>query len=124
MKSKLSRARNRRGMMLLLMILMLSLFMAIGAVLLTIALRSRTAARAFAQASLATSFSDNLVRDALDQALMAVIRGANSGTNGSVTLTGTSSSPVLENLLADKYGNSVTGTASIVPGTNPLVMTL
>ena len=124
MKSKLSRARNRRGMMLLLMILMLSLFMAIGAVLLTIALRSRTAARAFAQASLATSFSDNLVRDALDQALMAVIRGANSGTNGSVTLTGTSSSPVLENLLADKYGNSGTTTGNTLSAASGPLITI
>jgi hypothetical protein len=129
--------RRRRGMLLLMVMLMLALFMAIGAMLLTIASRSRAAARANFVASQQSVSSDTICRNALDQALMAAIRGATSGTNGSVTVTG-STGTILENLLADKYGpstTSITGTgvllsnpaAGVIPansGTGAPVMTI
>ena len=129
--------RRRRGMLLLIVILMLALFMAIGAMLLTIASRSRAAARANFVASQQSVSSDAICRNALDQSLMAAIRGATSGTNGSVTVTG-STGAILENLLADKFGpstTSITGTgvllsnpaAGVIPansGTGAPVMTI
>lgn len=111
----------RRGMLLLMVILMLTLFIAAGAMLLTIAARARASARANALAGQQTGGSDGVARDALDAALLAFIRGATSGTNGSVTVTGTQLT-VLENLLEDKYGPSITGTGSGLSGTNTPVM--
>ena len=108
---------SRRGMLLLMVILMLSLFMATGAVILTIAARARAAARANMSSSQQSSLSDTVVRDALDNALLAAIRGATTGTNGSVTIGG-----ALENLLADKYGNSGTTTGnSLSAASGPLI---
>jgi hypothetical protein len=110
-------------MLLLMVMLMLALFMAIGAMLLTIAARARAAARANMGTTQQGLLSGSITREALDQALLAVLRGATSGTNGSVTFTGTTA-PILENLLADKYGSPITGTAAITGGTNSPVMTL
>lgn len=94
-------AAGRPGMLLLVVLLMLSLFLGIGAILLTIAARARAAAQASAAATTATSFGDALARDALDQALMAALRGAASGTDGAVTING---GQAMESLLADKHG--------------------
>lgn len=115
--------RRRRGMLLLMVMLMLALFMAIGAMLLTIAARARAAARANATATLQSSTSDSVVRDALDQALMSLVRGATSGTNGSVAIT---SGTIHENLLLDKYGPSITATGSLTAssGTGTPVITI
>lgn len=115
------RQSNRRGMLLLLVMLMLSLFMAIGAWLLTITLRSRASARAYGNAALATAGNDNLAKEALDAALFQALRG---GTNGSVTINGTAA-PVLENLLADKYGPPlITGSGVLQSATGTPVLTL
>jgi hypothetical protein len=109
---------RRRGMLLLMVMLMLALFMAIGAMLLTIAARARAAARAHMSATQQSAASDTVICNALDNALLSLLRGATSGTNGSVTINGT-----VENLLADKYGDPVTGTgATILSGsTSPLL---
>jgi hypothetical protein len=106
----------RRGLLLLIVVLMLSLFMAAGAMLLTIAARARAAARAMDVAN-RLGVADMVARDALDAALLAALRGATSGANGSVTVTGT-----LENLLADKYGSPITATGTSLSGTATPVM--
>jgi hypothetical protein len=110
---------RRRGMLLLMVMLMLALFMSIGAMLLAIAARARAAARAHFAATQQSTSSDTVVRDALDNALLSLLRGATSGTTGSVTISGT-----FENLLADKYGSPITGTGAITSGTDSPVMTL
>lgn len=111
---------RRRGMLLLMVMLMLALFMAIGAMLLTIAARARAAARAYSSAIQQTAAADSVARDALDSALLSLLRGASSGTNGSVTIDG-----ALENLLADKYGNPITGTgATITSGSGTPLLTV
>jgi hypothetical protein len=113
------RQAHRRGMLLLLVMLMLSLFMAIGAWLLTITLRSRASARAYGNAALATTGNDNLATETLNTALLRLLRG---GTDGSVT-TGTT--PVLENLLADKYGSPlISGSGVLQSATGTPVLTL
>jgi hypothetical protein len=113
-------SRRRRGMLLLMVMLMLALFMSIGAMLLTIAARARAAARANMFSSQQTAGSDPVFRDALDQALLAALRGTATGTNGSVFFT----TPSEENLLADKYGVSLNATCSITSSTNLPVITL
>jgi len=111
---------SRRGMLLLLVMLMLSLFMAIGAWLLTITLRSRASARAYGTAALETTGADNLAKQSLDESLLRVLRG---GTDGSVTVSGTL--PALENLLADKYGPPlISGSGVVQSGTGTPVLTL
>ncbi|MFN6189655.1 MAG: hypothetical protein ACK48S_01870, partial [Planctomycetia bacterium] len=99
---------KRRGMLLLLVMLMLSLFMAIGAWLLTITLRSRASARAYGSAALSAGLNDNLSRNILDDALLLLLRG---GTNGSVAVSGTT-----EPILADKYGPPALGIGTLVTG--------
>jgi hypothetical protein len=104
-------------MLLLLTLLMLALFLGIGAMLLTIAARARATARAYAAAGNDSLVNDSIVRLALDEALMAALRGSSTGTNGSV-LSGTS----VENILADKYGDSFTTTGSgLTPATNSVL---
>lgn len=113
------RQAHRRGMLLLLVMLMLSLFMAIGAWLLTITLRSRASARAYGNSALATTGNDNLAKEALDTSLLRVLRG---GTDGSVT-SGTTAA--LENILADKYGSPlITGSGILQSATGTPLLTL
>ncbi|MCX7412408.1 MAG: hypothetical protein NTW36_03070 [Planctomycetia bacterium] len=116
-------AYRRRGMLMLMVMLMLALFMAIGAMLLTIAARARAAARANFAATQQSALSDAPLRDALDEALMATLRGAMTGTDGSVQIT-SATTHFRENLLADKYGLSITGSGVIATGTGNTVMTL
>ena len=109
-------------MLLLLVMLMLSLFMAIGAWLLTITLRSRASARAFGSASIASSMNEELARETLDEALLSALRGSPAAFNGSVAIT---SGSTWENILEDKYGKPVFATGSIQPGAvAPVFMTL
>lgn len=115
-------ATIRRGMLLLLVLLMLALFLGAGAILLTVALRARAAARAHAAATTQANLNEGLPRAALDEALMALLRGSPAAVGGSVAAD--TGGPVLENLLEDKYGTPISGTASIVSGTNGPVMTL
>jgi hypothetical protein len=120
MKPSFTSAGNkRRGALLLIVMLMLALFMAIGAFLLTITMRARAAAKALEAMQSANAANDTILRGALDAALMAAIRGATSGSNGTV-ITGT----MTENILHDKYGSPMVATGSALSGTNTPVMTL
>lgn len=105
--------------MLLLVLLMLSLFLAAGAMLLTVATRARDASRATAAYVQPLALNDEAARAALDQALMALLRGSTSGSNGSI-MTGT----FCENILADKYGESRSFQGSALSGTTSPVPTL
>jgi hypothetical protein len=96
---------RRRGMMILMVLAMLTFFILAGAMLLTLAMRSRTSARAFAAAT-RDSGSALLARDMLDEALRVLIRGTQL-PNPPPNFT--------ESILEDKYGSTFvrfTGTAS------------
>jgi hypothetical protein len=110
---------ERRGLLLLMTLLMLSLFMAAGALMLTIAIRARLAARANFSAIQQTTLGDVVPREALDEALLAAIRGSISGTGGSVVVDPISP---LECLLADKFGEPITATGVSLSGTTESVM--
>jgi hypothetical protein len=85
---------GRRGALLLLVLLMLALFLSIGVFALTVATRSRTAARAFANSHTADIDAAMLSDSLLNQALMKLVRGPSSpgATND-----------VPESLLEDMY---------------------
>jgi len=126
---------NRRGMLLLVVLLMLAMFLAIGTMLLTITARARAAARSSAAADSSDSYGVVLAQDALDRALMAVLRGNPASSTGAVTTSAatilvagsamgattpvTASSYPLENLLDDKYGLPLWATGTIT-GTGTL----
>jgi len=125
---------SRRGMLLLVVVLMLSLFMAAGAMLLTVALRARASARGFAENTLSTSLNQALSKAALDEALLTLLRGG-TGANGQVitgtVVSNTAANPspwvqsvwgtgtASENILHDKYGLPVNGTG-VISGSNPV----
>jgi hypothetical protein len=117
---RLATAR-RRGMLLLLVLLMLALFLGAGAILLTVALRARAAARAHAAATTQTTLAEGLPRAALDEALMALLRGAPAAAGGSVAAM---TSGTLENLMEDKYGTSIIGSGSLAAGAVGPVITV
>jgi len=98
----LDRSRaDRRGVLLLLVLSVLTLFMLMGAMLLTVATRARTSARAFADVQGSLQGSSALPRALLDEALMILIRGS---TDEDVQ------AQVTESLLGDMYeasGNKV-----------------
>ena len=92
---------SRRGVLLLLVLSVLSLFLLMGAVLLTFAIRARTAARAFASVSGDLEASTVVPRALLDEALLILIRGSAENEVAG---------PVSESLLGDMYnsgGNKV-----------------
>ena len=94
---------SRRGALLLLVLTSLSLFMMIGAAMLVIATRSRTAARAFSDATSSTANGSIQASAMLDEALMVLLRGSKSALPAVMT----------ESILEDKYGTDVvTGTAT------------
>ena len=87
---------HRRGALLLLVLSVLTLFLMIGTLMLVLATRARTTARAFADATTAAGFEQLQSRQLLEEALMVLIRGqADGGEPGTVA----------ESLLADRYGN-------------------
>jgi hypothetical protein len=88
---------DRRGVLLLLVLSVLTMFLLMGAMLLTIATRARTAARAFADVQGDLQGSSALPRALLDEALMILIRGS---TDADVR------AQVSESLLGDMYGAS------------------
>jgi hypothetical protein len=89
--------RNRRGVLLLLVLSMLSLFLMMGAILLTIATRARTSARAFSAANDDFEAAPALPRALLDEALLILIRGSkDENVRKQVT----------ESLLGDMYEDS------------------
>lgn len=112
-------AYERRGLLLLMTLLMLSLFTAAGVLMLTIAIRARLAARANFSAIQQATLADVVPREALDEALLAAIRGSISGTGGSVVVD---PNAPLECLLSDKYGDPITATGLTLSGTTESVM--
>ena len=96
---------DRRGVLLLLVLSMLSLFMLMGAMLLTIATRTRTSARAFADVQGSVQGSSAIPRALLDEALMILIRGP-GGEDDDELNAETLQSPVTESLLGDMYEES------------------
>jgi hypothetical protein len=112
-------AYERRGLLLLMTLLMLSLFMAAGSLMLTIAIRARLAARANFSTIQQATLADVVPREALDEALLAAIRGSISGTGGSVVVD---PNAPLECLLSDKYGDPISATGLRLSGTTESVM--
>ncbi|MEN9668022.1 MAG: hypothetical protein RLZZ326_4385 [Planctomycetota bacterium] len=100
--------RERRGVLLLIVLSMLTLFMMLGAAYLIVATRSRETARAYAKLSLR---NDNIRlphSQIFDTVMLRVLRGISTGTNVNVSLAqpappGVAIAP-FESLLADKYG--------------------
>jgi hypothetical protein len=113
MNNPASPTADRRGVLLLLVLSALTMFVMLGALMLVLATRARTSARAFATASNAVSRDDVGGRAALDEALMQLLRGPAPGMVGS---------PIGESLLADRYGatsalGSLTMLTSVGSGT-------
>ena len=99
--------QNRKGMLLLLVLSVLTTFMMVGALMLVLATRARTSARAFSSAANSAATSSVQTKALLDEALMVLIRGSKSPTMpGAFT----------ESILEDKYGTgtTLTGTATSV----------
>ena len=95
---------DRRGALLLLVLTSLTLFMMIGTLMLVIATRSRTSARAFADATSSMASGSMQSQAMLDEALMVLLRGSK-----------TPPAQMSESILEDKYGTGVvTGTATTV----------
>jgi hypothetical protein len=94
---------SRRGALLLLVLTSLTLFIMIGTLMLVIATRSRTSARAFANATSSMAAGSMQSQAMLDEALMVLLRGSKSALPPEMT----------ESILEDKYGiDIVTGTAT------------
>ena len=90
-------ARHRRGALLLLVLSMLTLFLMIGTLMLVLATRARTTARAFADVVADGGLASLAARDLLDEALMVFLRGRQpAGGSG----------PPRESILEDRYGNT------------------
>ena len=127
--------KRRRGVLLLVVLSMLTLFLMLGTAYLVVSTRSRETAKAFSR--LAMQSEDFRIPHAplLDAAFLKLVRGDGgtattyfTRTSGSIPvlnlavnsgrIPNTSASPAIptafESLLADKYGSSVTGTASSV----------
>ncbi len=85
---------HRRGVVLLLVLSTLTLFLIMGATLLVVATRARTASRSFLAAMSQPDASPAIPRAALDEALLLLIRGSlDSAVMGNLT----------ESLLGDMY---------------------
>ncbi len=99
--------KNRKGMLLLLVLSVLTTFMMVGALMLVLATRARTSARAFSSAANSAATSSVQTKALLDEALMVLIRGSKSPTMPAA---------FTESILEDKYGTGTTlsGTATAV----------
>ena len=99
--------QNRKGMLLLLVLGVLTTFMMVGALMLVLATRARTSARAFSSAANSAATSSVQTKALLDEALMVLIRGSKSPTMPAA---------FTESILEDKYGTGTTlsGTATAV----------
>jgi hypothetical protein len=100
----LNRSADRRGALLLLVLGMLTLFVIIGGLMLTLATRTRIAARAFADATRTTSAGPLQSRGALDEALMVLLRGARNEAALPLPMRG-------QSILEDRYGATTMGEA-------------
>jgi hypothetical protein len=106
-------SHRRRGMILLLVLTALTFFMLIGAFMLATAMRARTAARAFATATQASSLEAVQARTLLDEALLIALRGSNATVSGTSVMT-----QIQESILGDKYG-SVSDSCSVTLAYDP-----
>jgi hypothetical protein len=101
--SRCQSARGRRGALLLLVLGMLTLFLMIGTLMLVLALRARSTARAFADAVAGSGNRAAAARALLDEALMRLLRGSPPATT---PIAGGAAPPQRESLLADRYGTT------------------
>lgn len=92
-----TRPERRRGALLLLVLSVLTLFMMIGTLMLVLAMRARSTARAFANAVTGSGFSAAEARDLLDEALLTLLRGTAPSAGGGTPI---------EALLTDRYGST------------------
>ncbi len=97
-------------MLLLLVLTALSFFLLLGAFLIISAVRARTAARAFANATQAAAVDGIQSRTLLDEALLIALRGSKD-TNVRTRIT--------ESILGDKYGTAGSGTGTVSLAYNP-----
>ncbi len=95
------RSAERRGVMLLLALGMLTLFVMMGAVLVVLATRARTASRAFAEAVGTMDSGGTQSSAVLDEALMLLLRGSKAPP-----------ASMSESILGDKYGAPTTATVT------------
>lgn len=86
----------RRGALLLIVLGVLTLFMLAGTMMLTLATRARSSARAFAVATSGTAAGPMRARGQLREALLRLVRGAPRGSAAATVLG--------ESLLEDMYG--------------------
>ena len=100
----LVRSADRRGALLLLVLGMLTLFVIIGGLMLTLATRTRIAARAFADATSTTTAGPLQSQGVLDEALMVLLRGATNEASLPQPMRG-------QSILEDRYGAATTGEA-------------
>ena len=103
--------RDRRGVLLLIVLSMLTLFMMLGAAYLVVATRSRETARAYAKLSLRNDNVRLPHSQIFDTVMLRVLRGVPAGQNVNVSLAqpeppGVTIAP-FESLLADKYGGDL-----------------
>ena len=97
-------------MLLLLVLTALSFFILLGAFLIVSAVRARSAARAFANATQAAAVDGIQARTLLDEALLIALRGSKNATvRGDIT----------ESILGDKYGTAGSGSGSVTLAYNP-----
>ena len=116
--------RERRGVLLLIVLSMLTLFMMLGAAYLVVATRSRETARAYAKLSLRNDNVRLPHSQIFDTVMLRVLRGVPAGQNVNVSLAqpappGVAIATSFESLLADKYGGELdaAGNAFVLSGT-------
>jgi len=92
-------ARNtvRRGALLLLVLGVLTLFLLMGTMMLTLATRTRTTAKAFAAVTAGQAARPLLARRQLEQAILSLVRGGTDARAAGMT----------ESLLGDMYGTAL-----------------
>ena len=89
--------KNRRGVLLLVVLSMLTLFLLLGAAYIAVARRARMTSKAFANNITATAAAGVAERKFVDDAFFAVVRGISSSSDALVLTQG-------DDLLGDKYG--------------------
>ena len=105
----------RRGALLLVVLCVLTLFLLMGTMMLTLATRTRTTARAFAAATTGQAARPLLARRHLEQAVLKLLRGGPEAAAAGVS----------ESLLADMYGAAppLEGRVTSLTVQGPLVTT-
>jgi len=115
-------SERRNGVLLLIVLSMLTLFLMLGAAYLVVSTRSRETARAFARLAMQSENIRVQPDRLLDAAFLTIVRGGTSPfilakPEPPLTLP---AAVDFESILADKYGTSVTATASTVTTINGL----